>query len=138
MAYRSSKEERDRVRREVLESIAPGSTPLPIRRRRASYRVRGVSLHTRYCRGGKTGFWFNSNPNSLRADFELWICGNSRHWYLIPGEVLRHMYDAPDAYPDHHHAEICVVAVDVGSHIASYARRALPLDLSAYFLGVLP
>jgi len=122
------------IKLKVCESIASGSTPHECRK--DLYRLRGVTVHPRYCTG-KRKFWFNINPNSLRADYELWICGDPGRWYLIPANALRQMYEHPKAYPDAHHAEIRVVSVDASTHKASYASPGVNLDLSPYLGAIL-
>lgn len=131
MAYASSKQTRDQIKREVFESVAPKSAPVLCGRE--SYRLRGVSVHARYCAPGPGNYKFNINPNSLRSDYELWICGDEKQWYLIPIHVLREMYGHPGAYPDNHHPEIRVVSVDVLAHRVGYAAPSITLDLSPYF-----
>src|SRR2546425_292217 len=108
---------------EILNRIAPGFAPVPWGR--VSYRLRGVSVHARYCAPGTGNYKFNINPNSLRSNYELWICGNAKHWYLIPVHVLRQMYDHLAAYPDNHHPEIRVVSVDALTHRAGYAAPSI-------------
>ncbi len=136
MAYVSSRQERQRIKTEVLESVAPRSRRLPCGR--GSYRLDGLSVHVRYCAPGTGNYKFNINPNSLRANFELWICGDAKHWYLIPVPVLRQMYDHPAAYPDNHHPEIRVVSVDTAAHRAGYASPSISLSLLPYFRAQLP
>ena len=131
MAYVSSKQARDQIKMEVLELVAPRSTSAPCGRE--SYRLRGACVHVRYCAPGKSNYKFNINPNSLRASYDLWICGDGKHWYLIPVHVLRQMYDHPAAYPDNHHPEIRVVSVNALTHRVGYAAPSITLDLSPYF-----
>lgn len=136
MAYRSSTQTRDQLKMKVFQSVAPGSAPRL--RGRELYRFGTLSVHVRYCAPTGGNFRFNINPNTLRADYELWICGGEQHWYLTPVCVLRQMYEHPAAYQDSHHPEIRVVSVDALMHRASYASRSITLDLSPYFRAVLP
>ena len=99
-----------------------------------SYRLGNAVVHVRYC---SSGYKFNINPNSLRANYELWICGGAKHYYLLPTDVLREMYQHPGAYPDKHHPEIRVVSVDAFNHRASYAAPSVTLDLNPYFRATL-
>jgi hypothetical protein len=118
----------------VLGKVAPG-----VRWRRQGqthYRsARGI-VHARFKTRGP--FSFNINPATLRADYELWICGNERSYYLLPVAVVREMYEHPDAYPDSRYPEIRVVSVDTDGHRAVFARGGESLDLRQYLNGVLP
>lgn len=55
---------------------------------------------------------FNINPNTLSADYELWICGSAGVWYLVPIDLIGRIYSDPAAYPDHRHPEIRVVSLN--------------------------
>jgi len=135
VAYISSKQQRDDIKMDVFASIAPGSPPMACGRE--IYRVRITSVHARYCAPGTGNYKFNINPNTLRADYELWICGNPKHWYLIPSDLLRQIYKHPAAYCDSHHSEIRVVSVNAGTHKAGYAAPSITFDLSPYFGALL-
>jgi hypothetical protein len=136
MAYLSSKPQRETVKHRVLSSISTTSQFLLIGR--DSYRIGGVLVHTRFCSPGKGKYKFNINPNSLRSDYELWICGTTSDWYLIPTHEIRKIYNHPRAYPDGHHPNIRVVSVDVLTNECGYASPGVKLDLSSYFRGKLP
>jgi hypothetical protein len=131
VAYISTKGERDRIKLEVLSSVDSNSKPVSAGRE--SYRLGAVTVHVRYCSTGKGKYKFNINPNSLRATHELWICGDAKHWYLLPIRVLRQMYEHPRAYPDNHHPEIRVVSVDTQIHRVGFAAGSIALDLTPYF-----
>jgi len=115
--------------------IAPGATVRKVGRE--IYEMSGHTVHTRFCAPGSGNFKFNLNPNTLRADYELWICGSAEHWYLLPIDLIRKMYCHPAAYPDKHHAEIRVVTLDAHSHRLGYASPSVTLDLLPYFRAVL-
>ncbi|MEX0775732.1 MAG: hypothetical protein WD042_08480 [Phycisphaeraceae bacterium] len=135
MAYLTSRTARERIKEAVFEKIAPGQ---PIQMAgRETYRILGCKVHARYCAQSAGNYKFNLNPNSLRADYELWICGTDDLWYLIPISVIRQMYGHSDAYPDRHHSGIHVVSVDSRTHLAGYARPSVSLDLTPYCKGVL-
>ena len=131
VAYVSSKQTRDQIKLDVLALVGPKYRPVPLGGE--SYRLGNAVLHARYCSSGKGNYKFNINPNSLRANYELWICGDAKHYYLLPTEVLRQMYEHPAAYPDNHHPEIRVVSVDALIHRVSYAAPSITLDLNPYF-----
>ena len=131
MAYLTSQTTRQRIKVAVFNRIAQGETVT--RCGREIYRMGEMKVHARYCAPGSEHYKFNLNPNTLRADFELWICGSAEHWYLIPIDVIRQMYDHPAAYPDNLHADIRVVTVDAQSHRVVYAAPSILLDLVPYF-----
>lgn len=131
---RTNREESRLIKLKVLASIAPGVIPHECGR--DTYRLGTTTVHSRYC-NGTDKFRFNINPNSLRAQYELWICGVATCWYLIPAAVLRDMHEHPNAYPDARHPEITVVSLDARTHYATYARGGLTLDLRPWFRAVL-
>jgi len=136
MAYKTSAEKRQQIKEAVLQGIAPG---VPWRVcGREMYRVGAVDVHARFCAEGTGHYKFNINPNSLSADYELWICGGADHWYLIPTRVLQEMHDYPNAYPDNMHPEIRVVSVDAGGHSVGYAAPGVKLSLQQYFRAAVP
>lgn len=136
MAYQTSAATRRRIKETVFGSIAPGNVVQ--RSGRATYWIGGWRVHARYCAPGAGHYKFNLNPNTLCAEFELWICGSASHWYLIPIEVIREIYDHPAAYPDNRHADIRVVTVDTQLHRAGYAAPSVVLDLDPDFKSTLP
>ena len=136
MAYVTSAEQRRHIKEAVFDQIAPGEAA--VRCGVEMYRVRGSQVHARYCAPGSGNYKFNLNPNTLRADFELWICGTLDHWYLIPVQVIQQMYEHPAAYRDPFHPESCALGVDPVSHRARYARPSVTLDLTPYFAATLP
>ena len=134
MAYTTSEGKRRQTRESVLSKIAQRARFSSSGR--SMYAVGSVQVHTRYCAGtGK--YKFNINPNTLRADYELWICGSEEDWYLVPIRVIRAMYDHPNAYPDRLHPEIRVVSVDTSDHSAIYASPSIKQDLRPYHRAVL-
>jgi hypothetical protein len=135
MAYVTSPEERRRIKNDVFRAISPNISA--IRRDREMYRCGENVIHARYCALGAGKYKFNINPNTLKADYELWICGDADHWYLIPIKLVKQMYDHPNAYIDRHHPEIRVVGVDPDCHRATYARPSTKLDISPYFCLVI-
>lgn len=103
---------------------------------KVGYRFSAGLVHTRFKTSGP--YSFNINPATLKADFELWICGSPDLYYLLPKEVVRSIYDHPNAYVDQRHLEIRVVSVDTDRHRAKYARETDAMDLRPYFLSTLP
>ena len=124
----------DDVRYRVLKEIAGAigySTA-----DQAKFRI-GKSLeHTRFCSqnaAAPSKYKFNINPNTLSADYELWICGSSNSYYLIPISIMKQIYSDPEAYVDKHHPEIRVVSVDIEKHCVAYAKGGKICDLSSFF-----
>jgi hypothetical protein len=124
----------DHIKHTVLDQIARGK---PWRLSgRSKYRIAERSVHVRYCSSSKTNgslYKFNINPNTLTADYELWICGAANSYYLLPIETIEQMYKDPEAYVDRHHEEIRVVSVNTENESATYARDGKSLDLKPYF-----
>jgi hypothetical protein len=135
MAYRTTKEERQTVKQAVFARIAPGAVVREVGRE--MYSISGNRVHARFCAATTGNFRFNLNPNSLRAHYELWICGSAERWYLLPVEVIRGMYMHPNAYPDNYHAEIRKVHLDTEAHRVGYASPSVKLDLIRYFCAIL-
>jgi len=133
--------ENDGIKQAVIDRIAEGRRwSKAVGRGPEKYDVGGKIVHARYCSpSGKssTHYKFNINPNTLRSDYELWVCGNEQRYYLIPIRHIREMYEHPDAYPDKHHPAIRVVSVDVGSHGAMYAAGGARLDLKQFYRATL-
>src|SRR6266850_1170165 len=125
MAYRTTKAQRQAIKQAVFSMIAPG---VMVRKTgREMYSISGKAVHARFCSPGPGNYKFNVNPNTLRAAYELWICGSSAHWYLLPVELIRQMYTHPTAYPDKHHAEIRTVTLDMHAHRVGYAAPSITL-----------
>lgn len=93
-------------------------------------------IHIRYC--PPPTYKFNINPNTLRADHELWICGSQNLWYLIPMIEIDRIYNDPLGYQDNHHPNIRVVSVYDNRDEVMYAKGAKTLDISLYRMGTLP
>ena len=128
----------DAIKRAVLQKIThPDTFYLD---GRATYAVGSKRVHVRFCsadRSGSSKFKYNINPNTLASDFELWICGSADCYYLVPMSVISDLYSDPAAYPDRHHPEIRIVALDADTHALSYAAKRAPLPIDDYFRRVL-
>ena len=104
------------------------------------YRFKNKVLHIRFCAiddRGSTRFKFNINPNTLSADYEIWVCGDAGHYYLIPIEFIREIYEHPHAYQDNAHPGIKVITADRVKHQVLYAAGGEKKDISSYFLETL-
>lgn len=116
----------------VLNKISKGGKCTP--NGKAKYSIGNKIVHVRYC---STGYRFNINPNTLSANYEMWICGNENDYYLIPIEIIKKMYHDSDAYIDKNHTEIRVVSVDTFKNQVQYAKGGKKVDISPYFRNIL-
>ena len=119
------------IKRAALNKISAGKNWRPSGR--ATYSVNNKKVHVRYCSPPR--YRFNINPNTLRADYELWICGSEEYYYLIPIKVIRGIYNDPMTYPDRHHPEIRVVSVDINSDKVIFGSGGKSLGLKKYRSG---
>jgi hypothetical protein len=122
----------DQTKARVLEAIA-GSRNYTTQGK-AHYRIGGTTVHVRYKSNSSHGakYPFNINPNTLRADYELWICGDTDGWYLIPIAVIREIYEDPHTYQDRHHPEIRVINVDVETHAVIYGSGGRSVNIAPH------
>jgi len=122
------------IKRATLQQIA-GDLPI-VFVGNAKARIGSHIIHFRYCSENRVApgkYKFNINPNTLSADFELWICGEPQHFYLMPISIMREFYRHPEAYIDSYHPNIHIISVDADRHRATYARGGMSADLSQYF-----
>jgi hypothetical protein len=106
----------------------------------AKVRIKNLVVHVRFCSRNLSApgkFKFNINPNTLSADFELWICGSAVIYYLMPLEFMQGIYNNPDTYIDRMHPEIRVVSVDANVHTATYASGGVNTSLRDYLCASL-
>lgn len=122
----------------VLRSISKFS-PTPVSGR-GMFRLGARTVHVRFCSVNADvpdKFKFNVNSQSLEADFELWICGGSRLWYLLPHSLAHSMYSDPEAYPDRQASRHrVVVSVDSQRDWAGYRRGGGGCSLRTHRCGV--
>lgn len=126
------------VKNEVLKKVATAKTFNYIGK--TKYRIDQTVVHVRFCNidsKGSPKFKFNINPNTLTADYELWICGQADSYYLIPISIMHEVYSHPDAYIDARHPEIRVISLDIESHKLTYARGGVSLSLKPYWGAIL-
>jgi hypothetical protein len=67
---------------QVLGQLAKGSAVQDLGQ--AKVQIGERCIHKRYRSNPKSErIWsFNANPNTLTADYELWVCGSADHYYL--------------------------------------------------------
>ena len=80
---------------------------------------------------------FNINPNTLSADYELWVCGSASVYYLIPISLMQCIYQNPNTYVDRMHPKIRMVSVDIDSHVVTYASGGVKSSLRGYLRAIL-
>ena len=90
----------------ALIAIANGVTPANVGK--SKVRIGQKVVHVRFCSedaAGSTKFKFNINPNTLSADYELWVCGSAKTYYLISVALMLTIYEDPNTYVDRAHPE---------------------------------
>jgi hypothetical protein len=125
----------EEIKKAVMKSVAPEESWHKIGR--TTYSVGKARVHVRYCGKQVGDHWYNINPTTLRADYELWICGSANHWYLIPMDRIRVMYEHPNAYQDGTHATLKDVTVSLPRHLAIYAAPGVSMNIQQYFKATL-
>jgi hypothetical protein len=118
----------------ALKAIANGAPVVTAGK--AKVRVGKSVVHVRFCSENARSpgkFKFNINPNTLSAEYELWICGSADTYYFMPVSFIRSIYDNPSTYEDRHHPGIKVVSVDAPSHSVQYATGGISASLKAYY-----
>lgn len=128
----------EEIKHIVLDRIAADKNWLPSGR--AKYRIGHHVIHVRFCSADKSGsplYKFNINPNTLSADYEVWICGDADTYYLFPIRLMCQIYDDPEAYVDYHHHEIRVVSVNVNTNTVTYATGGRKMLITSYLRGTL-
>ena len=123
----------EEAKRIVLDRISAGEDWVP--KGHAKYRKGLHIIHVRFCstdRFGSPHYKFNINPNTLSADYEVWICGGANTYYLIPIQLMRRIYCDPESYVDSRHPEIRVVSVNAGTNTVTYATGGRTMDITPY------
>lgn len=122
------------IKMDVIKKIALGRNVTPMKK--AKWRIGSAVVHVRYRTDPKSDgetFAYNINPNTLTADFELWICGDANRYYLFPTDLMKSIYYDPEAYRDYTHRNIRVVDINTATHLILYGRGSKSLDGSDYF-----
>jgi len=77
----------------ALAKIANGKPASSIVK--SKFRIDDTVVHVRYCSTNMKApekYKFNINPNTLLADYEMWICGSATTYYLMPVAFMREIY----------------------------------------------
>lgn len=125
-------------KKSALSVIAYGSDISSLGK--AKYKIDGSIVHVRFCSQSSRApekYKFNINPNTLSADYELWVCGSAAVYYLMPVSVMREIYNNPSTYEDRHHPGIKVVSVDTNTHIVTYASGGINTSLRRYLNAII-
>lgn len=132
----------DSIKTQVLDRIANGRSWYEAKGLGpAKYHIGDKIVHLRYRAAPKADhvtYAYNINPNTLSADFEIWICGNTNTYYFIPIQIIKEIYNDPGAYVDQRHPKLRVVDINTKNHKASYSRLGNTKVLSSYFQSVMP
>jgi hypothetical protein len=126
-------------KKKVLTKIAKGQVISPLGNAKVIIGKRVI--HVRYCSPNANApekYKFNINPNTLSADYELWVCGNAETYYLMPTFLMQSIYDNLDTYVDRQHPDIRVVSVDSRLHTITYATGGVKSNIKDYFCATLP
>jgi hypothetical protein len=73
---------KDEIKKHVYSRIADPLNWFPCGR--AKIRIGPHVVHVRFCSTNRNSphlFKFNINPNTLTADYELWICGDKEYFF---------------------------------------------------------
>ena len=121
----------------VLDHLSAGREWFPIGpEKHHKYSIGAHVVHVRFCRPDKSGsprYKVNINPNTLTADYEVWICGYVDAFYVVPFELIHQIYNDPEAYPDRHHPRYRIVTVNVDTDIVTYAKAGKAIDLAPHW-----
>ena len=129
----------DAEKNNVLIKVAKGAKI--VQAGNAKVRMGNSVVHVRYCSSNVNApgkFKFNINPNTLSADYELWICGSVTIYYLMPVSLMQDIYNNPNTYVDRRHPEIRVVSVDTFLHTVTYASGGVKNSIRDYLGNTLP
>ena len=103
------------------------------KRGKATYSVGDRLVHVRYkSPSANMRFPFNISRTTLKADYELWICGNEKTYYFIPIEIIKNMYYDPDAYHDKRHPNLTVITCSTSDDRVIYAKDGKSINIGQY------
>lgn len=132
----------DHIKKQVLDRIANGRSWTEAKGvGQAKYRIGSKIIHLRFRSSPKSdgvSYAYNINPNTLSADFEVWICGDAETYYLIPINVIKEIYNDPGAYVDKIHPDLRVADINTHTHRTLHSRLGNSKTFSSYFRGVIP
>ncbi len=127
----------EQIKQDVLNTISDGNGWQKVSGHgRSKWRVEDKIVHVKFrtrAKAGGTIYSFNISPNSLEADYEVWICGTAASYYLIPTVEIEAIYHTLGTYVDSWHPDLCVVDINLSDHRVKYSSLAEHKDFSLYF-----
>ncbi len=127
--------ETDKHREIVLSALSGGNVTRKIGN--VTYEIEGKSYHIKMVTGNKSKYPFNINNTVLKADFEIYICGSSELYYVIPINVIKMMHEDPAAMPDNTHPGYTVIDVHPNEDKIIYGTHGKSIDISSYRNSIL-
>ena len=117
-------------RQQVLLRISNGYQP--IQEGRVTYSINGLIFHIKGKAGSGNDYPFNINNAVLGADYEVYICGNSNLFYVIPIDIIRQVHSDPNAMADRHNPGYTIIHIRTDVNELLYAAPAQTIDISSY------
>lgn len=119
----------------VLNKIADGQqiSRLPKSKAKIGDKIFHYRLKS-FAANGSDKFPFNINPNTLTADFEVWICGSENTFYTVPIKTIKEIYNDPDTYTNsnENQGNIKTLTFDSYYNIAKYGRNRKQISLKDF------
>ena len=77
---------------------------------------------------------FNINSNTLKANYELWICGDKKCYYLVPIKVIKNIYDDPETYTNKTEGQetIKTLSIDISTNMCQFGRNSKKISVRQY------
>ena len=125
----------------ALEIIANGTIIKYLTKHRVE--INGIVIHCRFVTNGTRAddeyrYAFNINPNTLTAQYELWVCGTSKWYYLIPIDVIKEIYNDPDVYVNNHPQELMrTMNIVTADDIVIFGKNAKKKEFRQYWNATL-
>lgn len=122
--------ETDLHRQNVLSAISSGLTATKIGK--VTYEIQGQRYHIKMVTGNKDKYPFNINKTVLASDYEVYICGSSDVYYVIPIDVIRMMHEDPSAMPDNTHPGYTIIDVHPDKNSINYGTHGKSVNIKPY------
>lgn len=124
------REKTDPHRKKVLDKIADDDEYRQIGR--VSYDIAGKIFHIKVVTGKKKNYPFNINKTVLKADYEVYVCGTSELFFVIPISIVKKMHEDPNAMPDYRNKDYTVVVVKPLENKITYATKGKAINIGIY------
>jgi hypothetical protein len=122
--------ETDQHREKVLAKIATGNNPRKIGG--VSYDIAGKTFHIKVVTGKKKKYPFNINDTVLKADYEVYVCGTSDLFFVVPISIVKMMHEDPNSMPDYTYPGYTVVDVHPMENKIIYGTKGKAIDIGMY------